>query len=114
MALSEFELVRLKRLFQAYCSVRVPDELADKLRFDYRIRDDSVILYESRPHHLKVQLWYSTAIARFERDHENKLWRLYSADRNENWIPYHPHCCDRDIERLLDSVTDDPTGIFWG
>nr|WP_320116622.1 DUF3024 domain-containing protein [uncultured Desulfuromonas sp.] len=114
MSLSEFEIIRLKRLFDAYCEVRIPQELNTKLRLDYRIRDSHLTLYESRHHHEKVDLWYSTAIARFEKDPQQQVWRLFSADRNESWLPYHPHPEDRDIERLLDCVTDDPTGIFWG
>lgn len=114
MGLSEFELVRLKRLFDAYCDMRIPRELSDKMRLDYRIRDNSVTLYESRHHHEKVDLWYSSAIARFEKEPQQQMWRLFSADRNEEWIEYHPHPQDRDIEQLLDCVTDDPTGIFWG
>ncbi len=114
MSLSEFEMIRLRRMFDAYCDMRIPHEVRETLRLDYRIRNNHITLYESRHHHEKTDLWYSTAIARFVKDQPLHLWRLFSADRNENWLPYHPHPEDRDIERLLDCVTDDPTGIFWG
>jgi hypothetical protein len=44
----------------------------------------------------------------------NGLWTLYCADRNGRWHPYHQSKPTNRITELLDQITDDPTGIFWG
>lgn len=114
MALSEFEQARIKRLFRAYCEIRIPEPLRTTLRIDFRIGDDDVILYELRPHYQQPDIWYSTAVARFVKQPDQNLWSLYSADRNDQWLPYLPYHGDRNIEKLLAVVNDDPLGLFWG
>lgn len=114
MALSEFEIARINRLFATYCVARIPERLRGKIRLDYRIDGDEVVLYESRSHYEQPEVWYSLAIARFLRDHHSFLWRLYSIDHDDNWIAYGVRPCARDLEKLLNEVSDDPMGIFWG
>lgn len=114
MKLSEFEIKRVQQLFDNYCDERIPILLQGKLKLEYRIRGDEVILYESRVHYKQVDIWYSTTIARFLKDGEQNMWHLFSADRNDDWLAYQPYPHDRNIEQLLGVVTEDATGIFWG
>lgn len=114
MELSEFETKRVQRLFENYCDERIPLILRGKVKLEYRIRGNEVILYESRVHYKQVDIWYSTTVARFLKDGEQNVWHLYSADRNDDWILYHPHPHDRNLEHLIGVVREDVTGIFWG
>lgn len=114
MKLSEFETKRVQRLFANYCDERIPQILQGKLKLEYRIFDNEVVLYESRVHYKQVDIWYSTSVARFLKDGEKNVWRLFSADCNDDWIAYLPHPCDRNIEQLMTVVNEDVTGIFWG
>lgn len=114
MQLSEFEMKRVTRLFENYCDERIPILLKGKLKLEYRIRDNEVILYESRVHYKQVDIWYSTAIARFLKDEDHNEWHLFSADRNDDWIVYQPYPHDRNIEQLIAAVNEDVTGLFWG
>lgn len=114
MQLSEFEIKRVQRLFGNYCDVRIPLIMKGKLKLEYRIKDNEVILYESRVPYNQVDIWYSTTVARFLKDNEHNVWHLFSADRNDDWIVYQPYPHDRNIEQLIGVVSDDVTGIFWG
>jgi len=114
MKLSEFENRRVQRLFKNYCNERIPLILQGKLKLEFRIHDSEVVLFESRVHYRQVDVWYTTSVARFLKDSENNVWRLFSADRNDDWVAYLPHPYDRNLEQLMDVVNEDVTGIFWG
>lgn len=114
MALSEFEKKRIDKLFTEFARQRVPERFAEQIRIDYRIKNDEVSLYESRPHYMLDSTWFSLPIARFKKDPETGDWQLYCADRTHNWRLYKLCPPSRDIEKLLTEVKNDPTGIFWG
>ncbi len=114
MPLSEFELKRIEKLFSGFCQERVPPELHDQIRIEFRIKGDVVTLYESRPHYRDNTTWFSTSIARFNKNPDTEIWQLYYADRNDKWRIYEECPPNRDIEKLLTEVKNDPTCIFWG
>ncbi len=114
MALSEFEEKRIEKLFAAFCQARVPAQYHDQIRIEFRIKGEEVTLYESRPHYRDKSTWFSTSIARFKKKSKAESWQLYCADRNNKWHIYQGCPPNRDIEKLLTEVNNDPTGIFWG
>ena len=114
MALSEFEQKRIAKLCSDFGNKKVPAPLRDRIRIDFRIKGNEVMLYESRPNYLEQTSWYSAPIAKFEKIPSTESWQLYFADRNHKWHKY-PHCPpNRDIGKLLAEVEKDPNGIFWG
>ncbi len=114
MPLSEFEQKRIDKLFSTFCQERVPAQYHDQIRIEFRIKGDEVTLFESRPHYQDQSTWFSTSIARFKKDSKTEAWQLFYADRNNKWHPYRDCPANRDIEKLLTEVKNDPTGIFWG
>lgn len=114
MALSEFEKKRVEKLLTAYCESRIPPELRDRIRIEYRIRGNEVSLFESRPPWRGGGEWISTKVARFKKDPKTETWQLFWADRNSRWRPYPPLPYHRDIEKLLQEVEKNETGAFWG
>ncbi len=71
-------------------------------------------LFECRPHWQNKYEWIKTKVARFKRDPVKNNWALYCADRNGKWHLFEPNPLDNDIEKLLNEVDKDSTGIFWG
>lgn len=114
MILSEFEQKRIEKLFTDFGRGKVPACFQNQLRIEFRIKGAEVTLYESRPHYLDQSTWFSMAVARFKKDPKSEVWELYCADRNGKWHLYKPCPPNRDIEKLLAEVKNDPTGIFWG
>lgn len=114
MPLSEFEIKRVDKLFTAYCEQKVPAHLRDQIRIEYRIRDFAVSLFESRPLLQGSGEWISTKVARFQKDPQTETWRLFWADRDSQWQPYAPLPIHRDIEKLLQVVEKNETGLFFG
>lgn len=114
MPLSEFEIKRVDKLFTAYCEGKVPGHLRNHIRLEYRIRDNEVSLVESRPHLQGSGEWISTRVACFRKDSKAETWQLFWADRNSQWQPYSSLPSHRDIEKLLQAVENNESGLFWG
>lgn len=68
MPLSEFERVRIEKLFKAYCESKVPAHVRNKLQVTFKIRGSEVKLFECRPHFDDPATWGEMAIARFKKD----------------------------------------------
>ncbi|KMY66395.1 hypothetical protein AAU61_17085 [Desulfocarbo indianensis] len=100
----------------AYCEGKVPPHVRDKLRIAYRIRGNSVTVFEERPRWDKPdsEEWTSLPIAQFRYDPGTNKWTLYCADRNGRWHKYDLANPVKNIETLIAKVEEDRTGIFWG
>lgn len=103
-------------LVATYCATKVPAEHDDKLRVEYKVRGNSITIYECRPPWLKElgPDWTKMRICTFAWDPETRLWTLYARDRNDRRLEYPFVEPARDLEPLLRELDKDPTSIFWG
>ena len=106
------QLVDMK--LSAYCERKIPPHIRDKVRLGYRIRGNSVTLYEERPYFRNPAEWTESAIAQFRFNEDSGKWMLYCADRNSKWHEYQDLEPNADLDVLLKEVDADPTCIFWG
>jgi len=114
MALTAFEKRRINNIFSKYCDEKIAPDLKAQLQIEYAIWGNEVKLFECRPYFLDKSEWTRTKIARFKKDLETNFWELYYADRNGKWHLCEPDAYNKDIEKLLNEVDQDTTGIFWG
>jgi len=110
--LPDTDLARIAR----YCETRVPLEYQDQVRVEFRTRGKTVTIVECRPpwqEDLGPE-WSENPQARIRYDEATAAWTLYWFDRNSRAHLYdlvEPH---QPIQRILDEIENDPTGIFWG
>ena len=98
-----------------FCTKRVPADVLDKLNISYKMRGDSVTIFENRaPWRPEMKEWTSMAIAQMRYDNKTGEWTLYCADRNDKWHEHMDIEPTKNIEKILKEITADPTGIFWG
>jgi len=114
MALSEIQQAEVNRRLGAFCEVRVPPAVRNKVRIGFRIKGTDVILFEERPAFQRPQEWREMAVAKFRYVGTQRLWRLYCQHRDLRWHAYEALPAAPSFKRLLDEVAADPTGIFWG
>ena len=114
MALPELVRLAVEKKLSEYCRRKVPSHVADQLRIGFRLRGNSVTLFESRPFYADPSRWIDVVVAQFRYDSETATWTLYWPDRNSRWHYYVDLDPSRNFEKLLVEVDDDPSGIFWG
>ena len=114
MAIPPFIRRPVEERLRVYCEEKVPERLREKIRFGFRVRGNSVILFEERPSFADRSQWVDIVVAQFRFDPEDGKWTLYWADRNSRWHIYDDVSPNKNFHVLLTEVDKDPTGIFWG
>ena len=114
MSLPSEQFIMTNMLLTKYCAKKVPMKYRDKVRVLFKIRGNSVTLYEERPAFFEKNEWVDIKVAQFRYNPKNNKWQLYCADRNSRWHIYYEIDSTPDLNKLLVEVEEDPTGIFWG
>ncbi len=110
MALPEIELHRVNKLFNMFCEQRIPPHARDQIKLLYNIKGSKVILIESRPYYDDPTKWTEMPVAQFEYNETTKTWSLYGYNRNDKRLPI----AKGNLEKIIQEVDKEPTGIFWG
>jgi DUF3024 family protein len=113
MPIPELERRRVARALDKFCD-RVPSAIRSKLTYEYRVRGNTVVLLERRPHFEDRNRHTEHMFAKFVYSPTIGGWSLKWSDRNGCWHQYDgfegvPHFRD-----VLAEVETDPTGIFLG
>lgn len=114
MPLPEFTKKLVETRLSKYCDYKIPSAARDKVKLFFKIRGNSVTLYETRPHFMDPSIWTENPVAQFRFDEKTKKWDLYCCDRNSKWHLYIDMDSSVNFDDLLKEVDSDPTGIFWG
>jgi Protein of unknown function (DUF3024) len=103
-------------LVATYFATKIPAEHDDKLRVEYKVRGNTITIYECRPPWRKEvgPDWTRRRICTFEWGPTTRLWTLYARDRNNRRLDYPFIDPVRDLAPLLRELDNDPTCIFWG
>jgi hypothetical protein len=114
MAFTDLQRAQLARRLKAMCDRRAPPEIRNEIRLDFRLGNNDVVLFESRPAFRPPHEWRDHDIAKFRFVVAANEWRLYCQFRDLRWRAYQPRPSAPDFQTLLEAVDRDPTRIFWG
>jgi hypothetical protein len=114
MTLSNITLKTSEPVISLFCKTRILDNFKDQIRITYKIRRNSITIYEERIYFKDNSKWTKNPVAQFRFDNKSLKWDLYCSDRNNKWHSYSETVPERDINKLIKEVNEDPTGIFWG
>ena len=91
----------------------MPQHIRDQLSYYWKVRGNQITLFERRPTWRgKPGEFTDLAFARFQFDPASHHWVLKWSDRNGRFHPYEGLESERSVERLVEEVDSDPTGIF--
>ena len=102
MALPELTQKQVEKALSEFCDKRVPVHVRDKLKLNFSISDNTVLLFEERPAYNNPEKWLNLPVSKFKYT-LSKKWHIYENTRQI-----------KDFDNLLMIVDKDPTGIFWG
>lgn len=115
MSLPELIKAVVEKKVGKFCEKRVPPHALHQVKLSYRIRGNSITIFENRAPWLKgITEWTSAPVAQIRYDAKEGFWTLYCADRNDRWHEYTELLPLRNLDKILEEIDRDPTGIFWG
>lgn len=105
----------VEKKVEEFCKKKVPPHMSKEVNFSYKIRGNGVTIFENRaPWHESMKEWTSMAVAQIRFNGKTGKWTLFCADRNDKWHEYYDMEPTKNIDKILEEIDGDPTGIFWG
>lgn len=114
MALSEFENKRSEQLLKNYCANKYPAHIRNELYLDYKIKDQSIILFTVRPYWNNPSETVESMIAKATYVKNKKIWKLYWQRADMKWHGYEPKPEVRSVDEFLEIVEADKYACFYG
>lgn len=114
MALPESDIDKLETLLKLMFERRISEESEEKLKLTYEVKGNKITIIESRPFFIDPDSWNSVKVAQFEYNSDIGNWALYWYSTKNRRQAYPTGRNKDSIEKLVDEVDSDPTGIFWG
>lgn len=114
MAFDDIEQQRIKNLAGGFCKERTPAHIRDKLRYDYRIVNQDVILFSIRPHWREPNETIESEFAKMKYVRSRGQWVLYWMRANGKWERYEPYETSKSLEDILNIIDADAHYCFFG
>ena len=115
MAISEFEEKRCEREMEKFLAVhRPPAHIRSEVDITYRLENQSVEIFEVRPHWQNKSEKTETPVAKATYVKKEKEWRIYWHKSDMKWHRYEPKAEVRHFEEFLSIFAEDKHCCFWG
>jgi hypothetical protein len=115
MALSEFEIKKVKKAAEAFLSIkRPPPHIRKQLDIGYRIDSQSVEIFEIRPDWQDESVILEHSVAKATYVKTRKAWNIFWQRADLKWHRYEPATSVKSIDEFFVTVADDPFACFWG
>ena len=103
-------------LVATYCATKIPAEHDNRIRLEYKVRGNTITVFECRPPWREDfgPEWTAMRICSMQWDPVTRLWTLYARDRNDRRLDYPYIGPTPSVKPLLVELDADPTCIFWG
>lgn len=114
MPLNDIILQKIKNEVGKLCTRRTPEGLKDKLRFEYEIEKQKVIIYEIRPAFLDPKEYIKMPMAKLTYVSNKNTWKLYWKRASGKWMRYEPRESKVSLKGLVQDIDEDIYGCFFG
>jgi hypothetical protein len=115
MAFSEIEKKRCEKAVDAFMEKRRPPvHIRKELDLGYRIKRQSVEIFEIRPFGRDPATIREEPVAKATYMKTQKVWKIYWQRADLKWHRYDPHPEVDSLEEFLAFVDSDEYACFWG
>lgn len=114
MAISEFEQKRFEKPVRKYCENKYPKHIRNELYLDYRLEDQSIVLFTVRPQWRNPSEKMEEMIAKATYVKNKSVWKIYWLRQDLKWHGYEPNAEVQAIEEFLEVVESDEYACFYG
>ena len=115
MALSEFEIRKLEKCVGDYVKrTRPSPHLRDRVDLSFRIKNQSVEIFEIRPYWKDPRKKIEESIAKATYVKVSRVWKIYWQRADLKWHRYEPIPEVKTIDAFIKVVEDDKYACFYG
>ena len=115
MAFNEFETRKYTKIMEEYIGKRRPPaHIRDKLDVGFRIKGQSIEIFEIRPAWNDPGLKIEPAVAKITFVRTQNCWKVFWMRADLKWHGYDPGREVKTLEDFLAVVDNDKYGCFWG
>ncbi len=115
MAISEFELKRIKKVVGTFVeSRRPPAHIRERVDLAFRISGQSFEIFEVRAQRDDPEIMIEVAVAKGTYVKKNREWKLYWMKSDMKWHSYKPFPASKSLEDIIEIIEQDAYGCFWG
>lgn len=93
---------------------RPPVELRTKLDLNYKIDNQSIIIFEKRVVWNNPEKYIESPIAKTTFIRNKGHWKIFWLRANLKWYIYEPMPTVKKLEKFIETVDQDKCGCFWG
>ena len=93
---------------------RPPEHIRDELDLNYKIDNQSIIIFSIRPHWQNKADKIESPVAKTTWVKTQNIWKIYWMRADLKWHGYEPKPDVKVIEEFLKTVDEDAYGCFWG
>ena len=115
MVLSEFEEIRIQKIMDAFMKKhRPPAHTRKELDLAYRLKGQSVEIFELRPDWQDSSNILEHPVAKMTYVKSKKIWKLFWQRADLKWHGYEPNPMAKHLEDCLAVIDKDEYACFWG
>jgi len=95
-------------------SSRPPEEIRDELDINYKIKDQSIIVFEIRPLWSNPKEKMESNIAKATFVKKENVWKIFWFMSDMKWHSYEPNSKVKSLKEFVKIIEEDKHGCFWG
>jgi len=115
MSLDSMLTLEAIEVFENYIEkVRPKEELRDKIDLTYKIENQSIIIYEIRPHYSKPGQKSESFVAKVTYVKAKDHFKVFWLRADLKWHSYKPNPTVKTIRDFIQVLEEDKYGCFWG
>jgi hypothetical protein len=101
-------------MWGTFCDNRVPPHARTQVKLFFIIKQNDVIIIESRPHFKNPEQWTEMPIAKLSYDKDSLEWSLFWSGAEGDWNSYPEFIPTKDLMIIINELEEDPDHLFWG
>ena len=115
MAVDVLQSLEIIEVMENFISrIRPPEEMRKKLDISYTIEDQSIIIFEIRPHFQLPGKVIKSPIAKTTFVKAKNHWKVFWQRADLKWHSYEPKATVKTIKEFTDLVEKDKYHCFFG
>ena len=115
MALDELTQRRVQAEVAAYIEAkRPPAQIRPQLDIQFKLENQSIVIFEVRPHWQKVGEILRNEVAKASYIKTRNVWKIFWMRADLKWHGYEPHLYSETVKEFLEIVEEDEYACFWG